>query len=91
MNCHSFGTEDDLGLVAAWLLLFQSYLDYLKYSPHKPVIRITVFLDGTVRYWSEINEDHPQISSCTPARLKLPLAAATIQINTVDDFSNIGM
>ena len=58
-----------LASMAAWLLIFQSYLDYLKCSPHKPIL--CSFFDGTVRYQSEINKSHPSISTCPRARLNL--------------------
>ena len=36
-------------------VIFQSYSDYLKYSPHKPAIEVTVAaaVNGTVKYRSD--------------------------------------
>ena len=52
--------EDELGLVltfkVAWKPTSRSYLDYLKYSLQETVFCATVVVDGTARYWSEIDK-----------------------------------
>ena len=39
--------------VAAYFL---TYFDYSKYCPCKPVLHVTVFMNGTMRYRSEISK-----------------------------------
>ena len=54
--------KDVLYLVmAAWVLTIEKYLDNLKCSPHKPVFRITISMDGTGRYRSVIDKSRPRI------------------------------
>ena len=46
-------------------LLWRSYIDYLKYRLRKPVFCAKIFVDYTVKYWSEINKSRPR-SVATP-------------------------
>ena len=39
-----------LGLIAAWLLIFCSYLNCLKSSSHKPDYHVSIIMDNTMRY-----------------------------------------
>ena len=68
---------------AAYLLIIILYVEYLKSYPEKLVYRFSV----PKRCCSKLLKP-PSISSCTPARLKLIVAAASIRINTVDSASS---
>ena len=62
--------------------------DYSRCSLHKPVFCTTILVYCTTKYWYELikatlEQKSPSISSRTQARLKLIVAAAIIQINTV--------
>ena len=62
--------------VGASLTILSQFLNLCK-----PVFCATVFVDYTIKYWSEINKNHPQIRAtldCTQVKMKLIVAAACI-------------
>ena len=67
VNGRSLGAKAWQKTTLAWFYsivsaaFFLSCLDYLKYSPHKPALHDTTFVDSTMRYQSEISKSHPRI------------------------------